>query len=322
MGVTLRSSQARALQFAAAHRPNRNLTTRASAYFERWLRLGLNTPAKDQAGLTINFHPDRSDQVNVSVIDAILRSGRILNQFETASTNGFALSDKNGVRPRRESILFGGAYDGSPARDRPKYGAVNWFGNPRGGWPRFGSCHWLLAPSILDRCTVTVPGSHSANAWWGSNENLLDLVSDATVSGVTGPGWHRFHLIDGPVELQIHGEILLERDVTGLVLDPSFRGTQVESSTARVAETFGIAMYWTPALLSTAADWPLTSASQHARQRVLDAVSAGQAITAAWIGEEVWATAPGSSARDIANRACRYLWNQLLLSQAEKVRTA
>src|SRR5699024_11969950 len=44
-----------------------------------------------------------------------------------------------GDRWRWEQRIFGGAYDGAPARERPKYGALNHRRNPLGGAPRFGS---------------------------------------------------------------------------------------------------------------------------------------------------------------------------------------
>jgi hypothetical protein len=116
------------------------------------------------------------------------------------------------------------------------------------------------------------------------------------------------------VELQVHGDILLERDVTALVIDPSFRGTSIETTAKRISEVFGIALKWTPALQSTGAHWKVPSVRQHAHQRVLGALSLGEVITAAWIGQDLWMKRTGSLSQSVVNGACRYLWNRLLLT--------
>lgn len=183
MCVTVGSSQSQALRFVAGRRPSLQLTARARAHLQRWSLAG--TQPLSSTALTINFHPDRPNRDDVPVLEAIGRSGLLHSQFETGHSSGFSLLERDGVRVRRESVLFGGVYDDAPPVERPKYGAVNLSANPRGGWPRFGSGHWVLDPAVLDRCTFTVPGSHAASAWWGS------WVSSASCSARAPPAPHR-----------------------------------------------------------------------------------------------------------------------------------
>lgn len=317
MEVTQAAFQSRALQHVARRKPGSELKTRARQYVRRFMPVGSGRLAIVAGPLTINFHPDRPTRDGLSAIESIRLSGRIQSQFESGTSNGFGLEEKGAVRVLREASLFGGAYDHAPAHQRPKYGAINLFDNPRGGWPRFGSSYWTLDPCIADRCTVTIPGSHSSRAWSGRCTELAELLPVAQDGSAAASVRRRFQLIDGPVELQIHGEIMLGRDVIGVVLDPSFRKTAIEESAVRVAAAFGIAMSWTPELVSSGVDWNLGSARQHARERILGAVSTGEAITAAWIGEGLWTAPAGTSERATAGRASRYLWNRLLLSQVD-----
>jgi Protein of unknown function (DUF3626) len=314
MTACLTTAQTRALAFVAEHEPGSELAARARSYISR-VRCSLPEPAVVTDALTINFHPDRATARGVLVIEAILTTGRVLGQFETGTTNGFALGEKGDVRRRRESVLFGGAYDQASQVDRPKYGAVNLFSNPRGGWPRFGSSHWVLTPSVLPRCTVTVPGSHAARAWWGDGDGLARLVEG--LPAPTNPlDRHRFRLIDGPVELQVHGELLLDRDVDALVLDPSFRGTAVAAASRRLERTHGVRLGWAPELRSDAVSWQLRSARSYSRARIRAAVEGGQDVTAAWIGADVAPGATQTTPLELREQTNRLLWNRLLLSQS------
>lgn len=113
----------------------------------------------------------------------------------------------------------------------------------------------------------------------------------------------------------MHGELRLGRDVTGLVLDPSFRATAVESAAEHVRSRFGMAIEWAPPLSGGGPDWIRPSARPHARSRIADALASGEAVTAAWIGRDLWSAPSGTPERAAAARASRYLWNRLLLTQ-------
>lgn len=247
------------------------------------------------------------------VIDAVLRTGVLQNQFETGQTNGFAVGEKGDVRVRRESALFGAVYDDAEPRERPKYGAADLFCTPRGGWPRFGSSFWVLDPSINERATVTIPGSHSARAWWGTWSDLEALVSCLRPGDAPASTRHRFHRIDGGAEIQVHGQIRLESDVTTLVLDPSFRNTRVADVALRISRTFGIGVEWCPALYGDTSRWSLRSARMHASRMISCALMTGEPVSAEWIGRDVWACRHNHSLARTADGASRYVWNRLLL---------
>jgi len=168
--------------------------------------------------VTLNFHPDRPAG-GLLTLEAIVRDGRYRSQFETGTSNGGLTAHPGGDRWWWERRIFGSAYDEEPARQRPKYGALNFRRRGIGGSPRFGSAHLRLRGQTLHRTTFCYP----------------DSVFEPTQFGVAA----RMSLIalaegqdDDPlndyIEAQVHGPLLLARDVEALVLDPCFRNTDVE----------------------------------------------------------------------------------------------
>jgi hypothetical protein len=141
--------------------------------------------------------------------------------------------------------------------DRPRYGALDLFRPDDGPAPRFGSCYFLLKPEVGRRATVTYGGSQDLPKWRGCldpemvEEGALDAilwqvmeesfirdsvlgVSDIRPSRLlerlqqlqeplrVGNGGDPLRNLDHLIEVQIHGEIRLGRDVEMLVVDPSF----------------------------------------------------------------------------------------------------
>lgn len=294
--------------------PDDPRTERARSHLRRWLRGAPSGMATEPWDLTINFHPDSPTEDGGDVLTAILASGRIQNRFESGLTNGFDTVSAADARRHRESMLFLGMYDRAVPAERPKYGAANLLAHPRGGSPRFGSCHWILDPALASRCTVTVLGSHSSAAWQGNYADLKTVTDDLVVRHE--PDRHRFRLIDGPVELQIHGEVELGTHVTALVLDPSFRDTAVEVTALELAQKYGVTLRWGPNLQSCGGDWKIPEARAYALRRVRSAQEQNELINAEWIGRNPW---PPLSADPpppaVVSGARRYLWNRLLLTQ-------
>jgi len=175
---------------------------------------------KNNHAITINFHPDTVSASGLSVLGAIARDGEIKSQFETGTSNGGKSAFVGGDRWLWEQRAFGGAYDNADAKFRPKYGALNYAGHEAGASPRFGSSHFCLKPHVLSRCTFCYPDSYFEPKEFAIDEcvkSLVDLADQAN----TDP-------LDIYVEAHIHGEILLERDVECLVLDPAYRSTEIE----------------------------------------------------------------------------------------------
>ncbi|GHG88072.1 hypothetical protein GCM10017674_13820 [Streptomyces gardneri] len=163
--------------------------------------------------VTLNFHPHFLDRL---ADDGVYRS-----QFTTGTSNGGLTARPGGDRWRWESRIFGGAYDAAPAHTRPVYGALDFRNRPFGAAPRFGSAHLRLTASAVERSTFCYPDSFLEPTDFGVASRMR-LVALAEADG-RDP-------LDDYVEAQIHGPVVIGRDVEALVLDPSHRGTEVEAA--------------------------------------------------------------------------------------------
>lgn len=171
--------------------------------------------------VTLNFHPDRLHR-GAPLLAAMAGDGVYRSQFETGSSNGGLTAHPGGDRWAWESRLFGAAYDDAPAAERPKYGALDHLRRATGGSPRFGSAHLRLRPEVLARSTFCYPDSVFGPVDVGTASRMA-LVAQAQAEA------HARDALDGYIEAHVHGPLLLARDVEALVLDPCFRGTEVEA---------------------------------------------------------------------------------------------
>ncbi|MFI0237445.1 DUF3626 domain-containing protein [Streptomyces sp. NPDC016845] len=215
------------------------------------------------ARVTLNFHPDRLlADGRTTVADRIAADGRYRGQYETGLSNGSRSAHPGGLRDGWEETLFGGAYTGAAATERPKYGALNLARHADGAAPRFGSCHVRLRPEVSARATFCFGDSHVGPADLGTRDALLPvlaaLVADAAASGqsvgvagadpvavVRGLPYPSAspevgRSLDFYVEAQVHGDVDLRRDAEALVLDPSFRATR----TAGLLTGLGVPVEW------------------------------------------------------------------------------
>lgn len=192
--------------------------------------------------VTLNFHPDRRSN-GASVLQLLARDGVYRSQFETGTSNGGLTAYPGGDRWRWERRVFDGAYDDAPDSHRPKYGALNFRNHPLGGAPRFGSSHVRLSEKVLDRTTFCFPDSvfEPDNFGVAQRCDLIKLAEEfaavprtdhdeATIGGA----------LDDYIEAHIHGPIQVERDVDAVVLDPSFRDTEIASQ----ARALGVTVEW------------------------------------------------------------------------------
>jgi len=203
----------------------------AVAHVERTARGG---PLDPTLRVTFNFHPDRLHR-GTPVLQAMAVDGTYRSQFETGTSNGGLTAHPGGSRWLWEQRLFGGAYDDAPHSERPRYGALNHRRRPVGGAPRFGSAHLRLAPHTLQRTTFCYPDSVFEPEHLGT-ATAFDLVrraDDDLASGVVD-------VLDSYVEAHLHGVVDLATDVEALVLDPAFRGSDVEHA----AEALPFAVEW------------------------------------------------------------------------------
>jgi hypothetical protein len=181
--------------------------------------------------VTLNFHPDRLTSAGEPILDTMGRDGLYRSQFETGTSNGGLTAYEGGDRWSWESRIFGTAYDGAPACDRPKYGSLNFRRRPVGGSPRFGSSHLRLRPETLNRTTFCYPDSFLQPVNFGVAQ-AMSLIELAEADDKD--------FLDDYIEAHVHGPIRTDADVEALVLDPSFRGTAV----AEAAERLGCPVEW------------------------------------------------------------------------------
>ncbi|ALO06409.1 hypothetical protein AQF52_0812 [Streptomyces venezuelae] len=163
--------------------------------------------------VTLNFHPH--------FLDRLAEDGVYRSQFTTGTSNGGLTARPGGERWRWESRIFGGAYDAAPAHTRPVYGALDFRNRPFGAAPRFGSAHLRLTAAAVERATFCYPDSFLEPMDFGVASRMR-LVALAEADG-RDP-------LDDYVEAQVHGPVVIGRDVEALVLDPSHRGTEVEAA--------------------------------------------------------------------------------------------
>ena len=180
--------------------------------------------------VTVHFHPDRLAG-GTPILRAMATDGRYRSQFETGTSNGLVTCHPGGDRWRWESRLFGGAYDDAAPAARPVYGSLNHRHRPAGGSPRFGSAHLRLSAATLRRTTFCYPDSFFEPVEVGTADRCaLAELADADDK----------EPLDDYVEAHVHGGVVFTRDVEALVLDPCFRGTEVEADAHRL----GVPVQW------------------------------------------------------------------------------
>jgi hypothetical protein len=188
--------------------------------------LSSGAPADPSWRVTLHFHPDRL-VAGEPILRLMARDKVYRSQFETGTSNGGLTAHPGGDRWRWESRIFDGAYDDAPAEERPKYGSLNFRGRLVGGSPRFGSAHLRLRPHTLGRTTFCYPDSVFEPAHFGVGARLTTLVAMAEADDKDA--------LDDYVEAHVHGVLDLAADVEALVLDPCYRGTEIEAAAEALA---------------------------------------------------------------------------------------
>lgn len=181
--------------------------------------LAKGAPVDRNLRVTLNFHPDRI-QGGIHILDSLAETRVYKSQFETQTSNGGLTAHPGGDRWRWESRIFGKAYDEALPAERPKYGALNYKNSQYGGSPRFGSAYIRLNEGVLNRTTFCYPDSVFEPEAFGTAKHmaLIELALEDDKD-----------LLDDYIEAQIHGELDLAQDVEALVLDPSYKNSDVEA---------------------------------------------------------------------------------------------
>ena len=155
---------------------------------------------REHGRVLVHFHPDRLDVTRRPVAEALLADGVYRNQFETGLSTGGLLPFAGSARDSWERSLFGGAYhaEGVALSERPKYGALELVRFSDGPIPRFGSCYFVLQPSVTTRTSFTFAGSEDPRApeRLGTIDNLhlvmAALFAEIDAGGFASPSWPPF----------------------------------------------------------------------------------------------------------------------------------
>ena len=179
-----------------------------------------------RVSITLHFHPDWPHG-DGWVIESMAADGVYRNQFVTGVSNGLLAPHPDSPRRRWEDRLFGDRYVAASPSERPVYGSWSRAADPYGGSPRFGSAHFRLRPSVTARATYCFPDSTFEPDAFGGPDRLEDLCRRADGAGLGEP-------LDDYVEAQVHGGVVLDRDVEALVLDPCHATGPVRAAAERL----------------------------------------------------------------------------------------
>lgn len=177
-------------------------------------------PVDGQISVTINFHPDRYTIDGKPILCEMAKSQYLKSQFQTGTSNGSISAYPGGARWSWESKAFDSLYDNVDEKYRPKYGALNYQNRPEGASPRFGSAFFKLKTNVLDRTTFCFPDSYFGPDNFATYDSVSALIEMSINS--------KLDYLDNYIEAQIHGDLSFRKDVESLVLDPIFRGTEIE----------------------------------------------------------------------------------------------
>lgn len=191
----------------------------------------------------VHFHPDWMVPdwlVQGQPLLALLsQQGRYQSQFESGSSNGSFSPQPEGERWQWEDQRFAGAYNQAAPAERPVYGAVDLeaLGYPGhhgyGAAPRFGSAYLQLHSTATARSSFCDPDSY----WQPRHVGLWQQMD-----------WQQLQCLqladplDHYVEAQLHGGLLLARDVAAIWLDPCY----ADSTIAQAVQNGGLVLRFHP----------------------------------------------------------------------------
>ncbi len=174
--------------------------------------------------------------------------------------------------------------EGVLASERPKYGSLELIRFPDGPAPRFGSCYFVLRgvgerTSITFMGSEDPHATNRAGTLATPHAVTAALLAEIENGGIATPPWPPFRaptlgmpgitvrgfcdllkilrerrpnpslgepgrVLDTGVEAQVHGPVLLPRDVEALVADPAFARTPVGQTLIDLADKYGFDLHW------------------------------------------------------------------------------
>lgn len=235
----------------------------------------------DKACVNLHFHPDRLSKDGKLIIEGLIDLGQYQNQFQTKVSSGSLSAKIGGERDKWENKLFNNIF-GSNTKERPKYGALNLTGTRDGASPRFGSCYFISNPEIKTKCTFTYGDSYLMPKERGTIKNLFQVYAklyydifvrnnalgfyykslkdfhEKTNHFLESNHLHNLqsHNLDFYIETQIHETVDLQKDISTLVADSSFQGTELEHLFHTLCDKFGISLIWNEGYKINLLDFP------------------------------------------------------------------
>ena len=241
--VQLSKTQKKAIRF---FRKKARLMSRSTRHLllEKVIRLGYDEDDLDllcdfiSQAPVISFVPIYS----FNLFENFDEDPRMKNLFEVGKGRG---NMDQTIRAQWESSLFNGLYDDSEPVERVKYGVFNIDGNPEGvlSAKNYGDLYFVFDERVKKRTTM-VFGDSSGNA---NNLhiatpdhfcNILHYLPDHVIESVIlkAKGMDFNYMYYPYVEVQIHGEIRLDRDVKQIVASSKIVDQRLEDFCQR----FGI----------------------------------------------------------------------------------
>jgi hypothetical protein len=187
-------------------------------------------PIDRTMSITLHFHPDRASSMG-HILESMAATNLYKSQFETNTSNGGLTAHPGGDRWNWENRIFGSAYESMPPEQRPKYGSLNYKKDLYGGSPRFGSAYIKLKQRVLERSTFCYPDSVFEPDAFGTamHMSLVDLAKQGDKD-----------LLDDYIEAHVHGDIIVNKDIEVLVLDPCYKDSNIEI----LASKLGCSLAW------------------------------------------------------------------------------
>lgn len=203
---------------------------------------------REEAPIIIHIKP--------ATLSLLLKDTHYRNLFETKTSGG---SKNESKRASWEDRLFGKAYSGSKAFQRPKYGCLNVTGDIRGvpvAAKNYGELYMVLNTDVRYRCTFSDQDSSRSASLVSTHEyyaHVLNQYNDAELKAVLqlsrhGGGRSRCVMYK---EVQIHGPVNLETDIQALSLPgkPETASKSLKAEAEAFQKKTGCNIFWQDDLL-------------------------------------------------------------------------
>jgi len=190
----------------------------------------------EEAPVLIHFHPCR--------LSGFLENDpQYRNQFETGTSSG---SKDLESRKTWEDRLFNSIYKDAKPCERVKYGHLNITGAKYSqNAHSYGDSYLILHNDIKKRSTFTIGDSSSTNKTFSftyANEYLNTLSPDLKQQIISDSPYKT--PLPVYVEVQIHGDVKLERDVVGIAVRIKHKSSNIGRQLENICKQHKLSLEW------------------------------------------------------------------------------